>query len=150
MRISLITLLLAFSIIALPNLANAVEGLNYSDEISTSLKPRINQFLKQTYETDLSSYNLAKADLNGDGLDEYILKRKQCNAKNNLCTHLIIAATEDEIMLLNNIRARNLMIGATSTHGISDLLAFKNDVNDYNFDIYIWSPTQKMYILKTQ
>ncbi len=150
MRSLLITLLLAFSITALANVASAVEGLNYSDEISTSLKPRINEFLWQSYETDLSLYSIANSDLNNDGVNEYILKRKKCNVQDGLCTHLILAETKDSIVLLSNIRARNLMVGATSTYKINDLLAFKFEINDYNFDIYIWSPTQKMYILKTE
>ena len=91
----LLLLLFIFTFSAYPNVANALEELNYSDNISTSLKPQIDGFLKQTYKTNLSLYYIANNDLNNDGQDEYILKRKQCDTQTKRCTHLIIAKTNE-------------------------------------------------------
>ncbi len=130
----------------------AVEQLNYktSQSISPSLKYQIDSFLKQIYETDISLYNIASTDLNSDGIDEHILKRKSCDTSQNQCIHSIIAEKDGEIVLLSKIRAKNIIIGETSSYGIKDLLIFKNEINDYNFDIYMWSPSQKMYIMNSE
>ncbi len=130
------------------NTANAIEALNYNRKISTSLKHQINLFLGNLYNNDISEYEISGIDLNGDGIDEHVLKSKKCDADNNQCNYLIIAEKRDEIILLSEIKAGNIIIGGTSSYGIKDILVFKNNINDYNFDIYIWSPEQKMYIMK--
>ncbi len=128
----------------------AVEQLNYSEKVSTSLKSQINTLLAEIYNTDISLYEIANIDLNNDGIDEHILKRKTCGATQNQCIYSILAEKDDEIILLSKIRAKNLIIGETSSYGIKDILAFKNEINDYNFDIYMWSPSQKMYIINIE
>ncbi len=137
-------------IITLPNSAMAVEQLNYREKISSSLKYQINSFLQKTYETDISIYYIANIDLNSDGIDEYVLKRKSCIDNKNQCIYSIIAEKDGEIILLSKIRAKNLIIGETSSYGIKDILAFKDKINDYNFDIYMWSATEKKYIINAR
>ena len=150
MNKGLVFTLLALIIAIYPYSARAVEQLNFSDKISPSLKYQVNIFLEKTYKTDISLYNIAEIDLNNDGIDEHILKRKACNTKENQCIYSVIAEKGDEIILLAKIRARNIIAGETSSYGIKDILAFKNEINDYNFDIYMWSPSQKMYIINTE
>lgn len=134
----------------LPRPVSAVEQLNYSDKISPSLEYQINSFLEKTYETDISLYYIADIDLNNDGIDEYILKRKSCESDKSYCIYSIIAEKDNNIILLSKIRAKSIMIGETYSYGIKDILAFKNEINDYNFDIYMWSPSQKMYIMNAE
>ena len=128
----------------------AVESLDYEKEASPSLGHQIDSFLEENYGTDLSQYNIASIDLNNDGIDEQILKQKRCDTRTKHCTHLIVAEKSNEILLLSKIKAFNLMIGGTVSHGIKDVLAFTSEINDYNFDIYMWSPSQKMYILRAE
>ncbi len=149
MKTGLLHTLLACLCLLHPYTAQAVETLYYNNKIGPSLTYQINIFLKDTYDTDLSQYNTAGIDLNGDGIEEYILKPRKCTTEENKpCTHLIVAEQKDKILLLSKVKARNLMVGGTQSHGIKDILAFADKVNDYNFDIYIWSPSQKTYILK--
>ena len=129
------------------NPAHAIEPLEYEKKISTSLQYQIDLFLEKTYGTNLSQYEISGIDLNNDGINEHILKQRRCNTRTKWCTHLILAEKKDGILLLSKIKAYSLMIGGTNSHGIKDVLAFTNDTNDYNFDIYMWSPSQKMYIL---
>ncbi|PCI97172.1 MAG: hypothetical protein COB14_09385 [Alphaproteobacteria bacterium] len=130
--------------------AEALEPLDYNKKISPSLGHQIDSFLEKTYDTNLSQYDVAGVDLNNDGIDEHILKQLLCNIQTKQCTHLILAEKQEDILLLSKIKAYNLMIGGTSSHGIKDVLAFNNKINDYNFDIYMWSPSQKMYILRAE
>lgn len=127
--------------------AGAIEPLNYQKNISPTLEYEIDLFLKKEYRNDLSQYRISSIDLNNDGIDEHILKSRQCEMHKRQCTHLILAEKNDGILLLSKIRAYNLMIGGTSSHGVKDILAFTDDINDYNFNIYMWSPPRKMYIL---
>ncbi|PCI56822.1 MAG: hypothetical protein COB36_00680 [Alphaproteobacteria bacterium] len=130
--------------------AVAIEPLDYEKKISPSLRYQIDLFLKETYDTTLSQYKIAGIDLNNDGINEHILKQRRCNVVTKQCTHLILAEKKNEILLLSKIKAYNLMIGGTNSYGIKDVLAFTNEINDYNFDIYMWSPSRKMYILRAE
>ncbi len=128
----------------------AIEELEYNNSISISLRYDIDKFLQKEYKTDSTKYNIAGIDLNNDGVLEYILRRKSCDIKKNMCTHIIIAENKDKILLLSKIRAKRLAVDSRYTNGIKNLLAFKNSDNDYNFDIYMWSSKEKMYIMSEQ
>ena len=130
--------------------AAAIEPLDYEKEISPSLGYQIDSFLQETYDASLSQYKIAGIDLNNDGINEHILKQRRCNVLTKQCTHLILAEKKNQILLLSKINAYNVMIGGTNSHGIKDVLAFTNEKNDYNFDIYMWSPSRKMYILRAE
>lgn len=129
----------------------AIEKLNFQSEIkSPSTRLKLDVFLQGFYKTDSRGFEIAAVDLNKDGVDEYILKRKTCAEMNLVCTHLVLADKKTEMHILSSIRARHIMLGGTSNYGINDLLIFENSVNDYDFDIYMWSPEEKMYILNDE
>ncbi len=126
----------------------ALEELNYGKKISYSLSYKIDTFLNGEYGNSISDYNISSIDLNNDGIDEQVLKQKQCHLSKGKCTYLVIAEKKQEILILFKIKAYNLAIGNIGSNGVKNVLALTNNVNDYNFDIYMWSPTRKMYILK--
>ncbi len=130
--------------------AHAIEELAYTPakDSSPSLRLQLDVFLRGNFKSDSSEYTLTSTDLNGDNLLEHILKRNNCGQYTNVCTHLIIAEKIDKLTLLSKIDAHSLMIGDGKSYGIKNLLVFKNQTNAYNFDIYMWSPHEKMYILK--
>jgi len=150
MKKALIGVCLIYICAGYPQPAAAIEPLDYEKEISPSLGHQIDLFLQETYSTALSQYKVSGVDLNNDGIDEHILKQRRCNVLTKQCTHLILAEKKNEILLLSKIKAYNVMIGGTNSHGIKDVLAFTNEINDYNFDIYMWSPSRKMYILRAE
>lgn len=128
----------------------ALEALKYENDLSTSLRFQIDQYLSEHYKSDSSAYDIARVDLNNDGIFERILRRKSCNTQKDACTHIIIAEKKDRILLLSKISAKNLMIDSKFSYGIKNILAFNSDINDYDFDIYMWSPKQKLYIMAEQ
>lgn len=131
--------------------AYAIDPVRFDEEIrSPSLRLQMDVFLQGVYKTDSRSFDIASRDLNGDGVNEYILKRKSCSQAETVCTHLILADMKTKMHLLSSIRAKYLMVGGTSNFGVNDILVFENNVNEYDFDIYMWSPEQKMYILKLE
>lgn len=145
-----LTLILVFLFSVPVNTAYALEPVKYTHDLGTTKSLKLNAFLKNTYNTTKESFDIALIDLNIDGVDEYILKRKSCSVEKKQCFHMIIAEKGSELLLLSEISAKNLMVAGTSTHGIRDILAFKREINDYDFDIYMWSPSQKTYILKNE
>lgn len=130
-----------------PRSAHALEALKFQEDYSTSLKFQIDHFLKESQGTSASQYVMADVDLNNDGIDEHILRRKSCETPSTMCTYIIIAEKDDRILLLSKISAKNLMVDGKMTYGIKNLLAFNNDRNDYEYDIYMWSPKEKLYIM---
>lgn len=125
----------------------AIEPLSYKEDISPSLKVALEAYLKDELKTDISLYKFAPTDLNSDGIDEYILKSKQCTEIENICKYLIIAEKKENILLLLQNNVKDIMLAGTSSHGVKDILVFQNTKNDFNFDIYMWSPQEKKYIL---
>ncbi|MGH1404871.1 MAG: hypothetical protein ACRBDL_11585 [Alphaproteobacteria bacterium] len=143
------TLFLAGGILSLPQSVHAVQPLQYKEETkSPSLKLSLNSFLKNNGNFPLSDYLIADTDLNKDGIDEYILRRKGCSDRDHSCRHLVFAEKQDTVILLTAINAREIMIATTYSYGIKDIMAFNNSINEYNFDIYMWSPKEKTYILE--
>lgn len=132
--------------IANPFPAYALQALSYSDELPPSARLKISAFLKGINYGALSDFTFSSTDLNGDNINEYIIKEKQCGQIQ--CLFLIIAEKKDDILLLSKIRAKHIMLGGTKSHGIFDILAFENELNDYDFDIYVWSPEEKKYMIK--
>ncbi len=144
---SLLTLYF-ITMISMPVLA--LEPLTFGGHLGTTLRIKLDDFLKSNFDTSTDSYDYALQDLNSDGIDEIIIKRKTCSTSKNSCFFLILAEKSNEILLLSKIEAKNIMIGGTSSHGIKDILAFSAKMNDYNFDIYVWSPKDKTYILQSE
>ncbi len=144
-RFIIITFLISGGIFYSSPPAYAVEPLQLKEIKSPSLRLALNTFLKDSSLP--SDYLVAHTDLNKDGIDEHILKPKHCSDRSYNCQHIVIAEKEDHIVLLAKIRAREIMIATTYSYGIKDIMAFTNPVNEYNFDIYMWSPKEKTYIL---
>lgn len=128
----------------------AQQALNYDAPLKASAKYQVTEFIKKSYNGNPELFKIAQTDLNNDGINEYILKRLSCIKANNSCSHLILGETNNNMRLLSTIKARHIMLAGTSSFGVNDLLVFQNDINDYDFDIYMWSSTEKMYILEKQ
>ncbi len=143
----------ALILCALPCIsAHAMEEMTYSDFTgSVAMQSRLQSYISEHYENNVSEYKFSRVDLNGDGIDELVSKKRKClTVGTQYCEHSILAQTNDAILNLGNITAKHIITAGTSSHGIRDILAFKNQLNDYDFEIYVWSPAEKKYILKAK
>lgn len=129
-----------------PSYANEV--IKFDSQVPPTLQVDIDNFLLEKFETRFANYNAASRDLNDDETPEIILKRNYCQDKNIKCVHLILALSKEEIIQLGNIRALEIAVSKHKTNKIYDIIAFNNAENKSIFDIYMWSPSEKMYILK--
>ncbi len=151
MRFSITILLFIILLTCPPLTAHAFEALRFNEKINTTTEAAIDSFLNQKFETRIKEYSLAATDLNNDDINEYILKRKYCEIKKlPTCNHIILAKTSDKFRVIGNIRARKITISTETTKNIRNILAFSDELNDYIFNIYMWSPKKNMYILKTE
>lgn len=92
-------------------------------------------------------FSLALTDLNGDGMDEFILKNDGCGVPPALCTFRILAESTDSFVELGRIRARNVALADGSVAGVRTIMAFASPINDYDYELYVWEPTRSRYIL---
>ncbi len=122
----------------------------YDTKIGPTSKVILNRYLAEEYETSAEDFSIAAHDLNGDGIDEYVLKPRKCLSKTGQCVFLILAETRQKIVLLGKIQAKFLALGNDYSGGIQDILAFRNDKNDYDYEVYSWDSASKKYILKEQ
>lgn len=131
--------------------AYAMAELEFTRTLPPHISIKLNFFLSQNFNTTVRDYEFSRVDLNNDNNDEYILRRTYCVEKELFaCNYTIIGETKNNFVSLGQVRAKKLVISTTKTHHIKDILAFKNQLNDYDFDIYMWSPKEKMYILNAK
>jgi len=98
--------------------------------------------LREDYKSALPLYMNA-SDLNGDGLDEVILRL--CPELETVCPYKIYALQGDKSVLLGEFSAHSVRLADSSTQGIADLAVYANKMNDYNYTLYIWDPLESRY-----
>jgi hypothetical protein len=116
----------------------AAERLSFSATLTESTK-------KILAEESLTGAAAAKADLNGDGMDELILKKGVCPKAPALCTFIPVAETDGRAVKLGEIQARALLLGNGHRNGVRNILAYNSAVNDYEYQLYVWDPARARY-----
>ncbi len=123
--------------------ADAAEKITYNKFLSERETRLIYTFLSIEQPNTL---DIAATDLNKDGLNEYIVKDKNCTPKQG-CTFKIIAQNSEELIALTEIKALRLMLGDSYANGVRNLLAFQSPENDFKHHVYSWNPEQSRYRL---
>ena len=86
---------------------------------------------------------MARADLNGDGLKEYIFSDDNKDGLHDF----EIYAYEDEAVLLGQFSAFKIMLSDSVRHGVRSLYVYNNPNNDYAYQVYEWHAEQSRYSL---
>lgn len=126
--------------------ARAAESLDFDARPGERSRVLIDHFIKDNPQSDYDDVAIAQIDLNGDGIDEFILKNATCSQA-NLCDFTIAADSGDSLIALGEIKAITLLLGNGYSSGIRNILAFQNDLNDFDYELYVWEPAQARYIL---
>ena len=132
------------AIILVNNVVSASEPLFYED-ISLQDIVLIEDVLEAHQS---SSFKIAHADLNEDGLDEHILSEKNCSLNNHFCEHIILSESQGKAVILGKVKARNIVLDNSFTNGVRDLLVYNNPKNDYDTSRYGWNALQSTYVLE--
>lgn len=127
--------------------ARAFEALTYGQRAPASAQLMLGDWLARETSLTLDDYETAMADLNRDGLGEYILKPRKCYGSDGLCEFLVLAGAGGQAVLLAKISAKKLALGDSYHAGVQDILAFRRNNNDYEYDIFVWDPPSMVYVL---
>lgn len=93
----------------------------------------------------LETLDILASDLNTDGIDELILHKKNCALQETACDFSILADTKNGIVPLGTIKGRKILLGNHFSHGVRNILAFGNTLNDYDYTLYVWRPDKTSY-----
>lgn len=95
-------------------------------------------------------YKIAAADLNGDGVDEWIFRQDRdsgCEATVN-CRFHVVALSEGRIVSLGTISARKVSLSDEKTYGVLRIFAYNNKNDDFDYSRYVWDPQTGIYQLQ--
>jgi len=133
--------------------AHSITPLKFTAPKSDVLKLRIEKLRANSPQSlPFENITIAAADLNGDGLDEYITRPAECTHEHkNQCSFSILAsAKNNELILIGKLNAREISLGDGYTHGVRNIRSYSNPLNDYEYQLYIWEPSQSRYILQQE
>jgi len=122
----------------------ANERLNYTHPLPQSSLLQIDRYMQRSANTSANAFNIAKADLNSDGLYEFIAKTKDCDTA-SACTFNILAETQKGVISLGHMQGKTLLLGNEYHHGIRSLIVYENGHNDYDHTLYTWKPNLSAY-----
>ncbi|MCF8495492.1 MAG: hypothetical protein K9G62_02360 [Alphaproteobacteria bacterium] len=129
--------------------ASAVEPLIFGQILSAREAQLVGDFYTAQQKNAPDPAGIARADLNGDAIDEFIIRDSQCRTDGKSpCLFDILAETRKGILSLGQIRAQRLIASDASTGGVRAILAFENPMNDYEFQTYAWNTEENRYVLQ--
>lgn len=123
--------------------ARAAQPLSFGAKISDTSRLALEKYIASTLARPAGTLETAPADLNNDGLNEFILRDKNCTS----CHFLLVAETGGAIVPLGEATGHTLKIDNTATAGVRSLLVYTNSANDYEYAVYVWEPRSSRYIM---
>ncbi|MDB2682977.1 hypothetical protein N9Z27_01850 [Alphaproteobacteria bacterium] len=141
-------LLLSFFVLAVSRQeAFAQEKLYFNNSISDVQEALVAGYVRIHLQAHIDDFTIARTDLNYDGIFEFIVKLKDCGKVRELCDFHILAEGPkgDKVLSLGVISAYQVAGGNGSAHGIRDILAFQNELNDFSSVIYRWNEKSSQY-----
>lgn len=116
--------------------------------LGASTRLALPEYATNTLGTSIENLEVAAADLNQDGIDEFIVKPMNCNENLALCPYYILAETPKGLISLGTIPAKTILLGQDSVHGIRNLMVFSDTKNDFAYNIFAWNPLASSFKLK--
>ncbi|MGB4106969.1 MAG: hypothetical protein WBK55_04150 [Alphaproteobacteria bacterium] len=127
--------------------ARAAEQLPFGAAIGGSSGRALDLYLQSSTGRARGDLLVAPADLNEDGLSEFIVRDKDCAPA---CRFTILAENDEKVTSLGIIEARVLAMGDRHSNGVRTLLAYKSAANDYDYTVYVWEPSSGQYMMAGQ
>ncbi len=99
-------------------------------------------YTKDTLGSDVLS--IATIDLNDDFIDEYIIRKTNCSAK-EFCTFIIAAYMNRKPIILGRFDAHQILVSNQKDYGIRRLIVYNQKNNDFANMTAIWYPNKYKY-----
>jgi hypothetical protein len=138
-------LLLVFFFLSDMIAAHAAE-IRFDGHTNQREKALIEAYTFARFQLPAEQLAIARPDLNEDGLNEYII-RTGCS---NLCTFVVLAERDNEIIELGEIQARTVALGNDYSGSVRNIIALQDNINDYKRTVYSWEPGTSQYMIKDQ
>lgn len=127
--------------------AGAAEPLGFGGKIGDSSRLALTHY----FQRDVSDgFLIAPVDLNEDGLDEFVVQEKNCDAASLSCNFTILSENDGVVHSLGHIKARSLALGNQHSKGVRSLLAYQSTANDFDYTVYLWEPNEGRYMIAEQ
>ena len=137
--------LLVLSLLS-PATAFALENLRFKQAQSYKQVQMIDLITNHTKKAE-TSYVLAEIDLNGDSIDEYVIKPESnadCPAL-PLCPYYVTAFQKHEPIIIGKFNAHKMLISDKKTYGIRQIIVYNVPHNDFTSETSSWNPHSFSY-----
>jgi hypothetical protein len=107
----------------------------------------LNGYAKASLNQTPENIDIAPVDLNNDGLNEFVLKSKDCDSRLKSCSYWVVSETDAGIMPLGELEGRVVRVDSQSVQGVRNLLVYESGINDYEHVVYVWEPQASRYMM---
>ena len=120
--------------------ANAEETLRFREADNY----KENQILTHAQANiENSDLILSPFDLNGDFIDEYVVRTQ--NKEKQLYSYAILAFENNTPIIIGQFKAFNLLVSSKKTYGINNIIVYNDLNNDFRALTSIWNPYEFSY-----
>ncbi len=116
--------------------------LRFKNETKDIRTIEVLDFLKGENLDPAAGYGVATADLNGDGVDEWIVREDKdptC-ADTAACRFFVVALKNKAPHLLTKLYAGNIGLLDQKLYGVRSLAVYNKPQDDFSFARYHWKP----------
>lgn len=135
-----VVLVLVLALVS-PKGAFAFEALKFSSTTSSTNALRLGDALK--------THMVATADLNEDGIEEFILRQKDC-VDNSLCDYKVLARKKSDTTPLGAFKARKVLLGSHYTNGIRNFIVYADASSDFSYSVYAWDKDRSEFVERAE
>lgn len=89
---------------------------------------------------------IATFDLNGDGVDEWIVRQDSVGCESNAnCSFAIAGLSRKKPVFLGSFAGRKIGIADEKLYGVRKIVVYDNKNNDFASTVYAWNPQKSAY-----
>ncbi len=96
----------------------------------------------------MQNVTIARTDLNGDDINELIIRAACTPQKPALCDFVILADTDPKLTELGVIKAFSLNIADKTHSGVRNIIAYSNVTNQFDAVVYVWDSLASRYTIE--
>lgn len=128
--------------------ARAAIDIDFSTAPSPHNRLLIDNYYKTSKETAPPDLAVGLVDLNEDGIYELILRSNCATPAPGKCFYRIMAERRDSLIELGEFEAFDVKLGNAYADGVRNIIAYRDETNDFNRAVYIWEPGAARYMIE--
>ncbi len=138
------------SFVFIPSFASAGQEyqLRFGDVSTDVREQQVLNFLVSPQANQTLPRKIAKYDLNGDGVEEWVVREQtspDCQTAAN-CAFYFVGLKKNDPVLLGAVTAGKINISDRDMYGVHNLAVYNNPNNDLEPVTFGWDPYQARYL----